>query len=118
MLSGALNNVRKPKAADAADRTAVATDSLANATHALVVATQQLASFTGGLIVVGVISTVVLFGQLMMFRRQLQLMKVGTDDAKALAKAAKISADETRQSVNLAREEFIASHRANIYVLH
>ena len=53
-------------------------------------------------------------GQLVMFRSQLRLMRDGVQDAKDMAAAAKSSAEATKNSSDLAREEFLATHRPRI----
>jgi hypothetical protein len=67
------------------------------------------AFFTGGLVLVGA-------GQAGLFLWQLRYMRRGMDDAALAAKAAKESADSTRESVGLAKITAQRQLRAYVYV--
>lgn len=64
---------------------------------------------TLGLIVIGIL-------QAGMFFVQLRYMRIGMNDTRIAAEAARDAANETRKSVELARDDFIASHRPRLRI--
>lgn len=81
------------EAADAGDRTAVATDHLVTVTGTLVGATNRLADYTIYLVLVAGAQVVILVGQFVMFWRQLGAMNVTVRHSETVAKTALLALD-------------------------
>lgn len=92
-----------------ADGHANAEAKLVEYTRQLAVETDRLAEFTGWLVGATSVLAAIAFWQVLMFRRQLKIMDSGVEDAKAVAEAAKASAD-------FAKSEFFASHRPRLLI--
>lgn len=65
----------------------------------------------GWAIRIGIATVVILFGQFLMFRWQLNAMRDGVRDAGDAARAAKSTAETAEKQVVLARDDFTATHR-------
>jgi len=81
------------EAADAAERGAVFTGELVTATDGLTRATDRLGNITCALVGVGGVQAAILIAQLLMFLKQLRLMRQGTDDTATAARAALVHAN-------------------------
>jgi hypothetical protein len=103
------------QAVEAGNKTAAATENLANAANQLVVsgdrlvtATNALGGFAHGLVLVGGALVIVLLIQIGMFVRQLDLIKKGATHAKLAADAAGKSADLAKFAFTKLERAFIA----------
>lgn len=78
-------------------------------TRKLAFDTDRLAEFTFWLVAATGVMAAIVFGQLLMFRSQLKIMRDGVGDAKTVADAAKAGAE-------LSRDEFFATHRPRMVI--